>query len=132
MGLRDIRVSILAKANGEDDFCLPPSKDGGNAVNRNAALDHSIEGKSLINNEYFIHSINTNPLNINAILTHSKIAHSKITHQFIKIAYDHISLTRNVALAHSHYEFTHAHLTNPLNRNAALAHSKPIQSHNWL
>ena len=46
MGLRNLKDSILAKANNEFEFLYPPSKDGGNSdgdnsLNRNAALAHS-------------------------------------------------------------------------------------------
>ncbi len=67
MDLRGTKDNILAKANNAIEFYCPPSKDGGisdggNSLNRNAALAHSKDGGI---------SDGGNSLNRNAALAHS-------------------------------------------------------------
>ncbi|MBS1488951.1 MAG: hypothetical protein JSS93_00310 [Bacteroidetes bacterium] len=67
MGLKDIKINCLAKANNGFEFCCPPSEDGGNSkdggnLNRNVTLAHS-------KNECNLYEFNL--LNWNAALAHS-------------------------------------------------------------
>jgi hypothetical protein len=79
MDLQNIKIKILAKANKGIEFICPPAKAGGNSLNRNAALAHSIIDKSTCNslkrNVAFPHSINNKlrgiSLNRNAALAYS-------------------------------------------------------------
>jgi hypothetical protein len=41
-------IKILAKANNTMNLFFPPDKSGGNSMNRNAALAHSINNDSSI------------------------------------------------------------------------------------
>lgn len=55
MGLRGTKGNIWLKPINGIEFYFPPAKDGGNLLNRNVALAHSIE------------------MNRNAAIAHSKI-----------------------------------------------------------